>query len=126
MPEQVQDRSTMLDELLVKVGRQPGDVRRTFNAPSVCGRTPQEMEARLHGVRRYGEWANLPQDDLLAEMRRWFAPFIGTPDEIVDQIRAYEAVGITEVTLQWFDTDDIEGLEVLAQEVVPHLTPVST
>jgi hypothetical protein len=38
------------------------------------------------------------------------------------QIRAYEAGGITEVTLQWFDMDDAEGLEVFAPEVLRHVT----
>jgi len=42
------------------------------------------------------------------------------------QIRASEAVGIPEVTLQWFDMDDAEGLEVFAPEVLPHMTQRSS
>lgn len=122
-PEQVAERSELLDGLLLEAGRQPSDVRRAFNAPVICGSTPAEMEARMRGFRRFGEFAGLSHEELVATLREWFVPFIGAPEEIVDQIRAYEAAGITEVTLQLFDTDDIEGLEVLAQEVLPRLVP---
>ena len=40
-PDGVRERSSLLDELLVAAGRHPGDVRRTFNAFVVCGRTPR-------------------------------------------------------------------------------------
>jgi alkanesulfonate monooxygenase SsuD/methylene tetrahydromethanopterin reductase-like flavin-dependent oxidoreductase (luciferase family) len=122
-PDAVRERSAQLDELLQQVGRQPTDVRRTFNAPIVCGRTPAEMEARVHGFRRFSESADLSLDEVLMSVREFFVPFIGTPDEVIAQIRAYEDVGITEVTLQWFDTDDVDGLEVLATEVLPHVAP---
>jgi alkanesulfonate monooxygenase SsuD/methylene tetrahydromethanopterin reductase-like flavin-dependent oxidoreductase (luciferase family) len=120
-PAQVRERSADLDRLLREAGRQPGDVRRTFNAPVVCGRTPAELEDRLRGFRRFGEWAALPLEALLATLREWLVPLIGTPDEVIAQIQAYEAAGIAEVTLQWFAVDDAEGLEVLAAEVLPRL-----
>jgi alkanesulfonate monooxygenase SsuD/methylene tetrahydromethanopterin reductase-like flavin-dependent oxidoreductase (luciferase family) len=122
-PDAVRERSAQLDELLQQVGRHPTDVRRTFNAPIVCGRTPAEMEARVQGFRRFNESADLSLDEVLTSVREFFVPFIGTPEEIVEQIRAYEEVGITEITLQWFDTEDVEGLKVLAAEVLPHLAP---
>lgn len=120
-PEEVRERSSLLDELLAAVGREPSEVRRTFNAPVVCARSPAEMEARLRGIRRYGEWAAMSQDALLASLREWFVPLIGTPEHIVEQIAAYGDVGIAEVMLQWFDTDDIEGLQIIAEEVLPHV-----
>lgn len=120
-PEQVGERSAELDAQLQKEGRQPSEVRRTFNAPVVCGRTPAELEARVRGFRRFGDWAAFSLDDVLATLREWFVPLIGTPEEVIAHIRAYEAAGIGEVTLQWFAVDDIEGLEVLAAEVLPQL-----
>jgi alkanesulfonate monooxygenase SsuD/methylene tetrahydromethanopterin reductase-like flavin-dependent oxidoreductase (luciferase family) len=111
-PDELRERSTALDRLLREAGRQPGDVRRTFNAPVVCGRTPAELEARVGGFRRYAGWADLPLDRLLASLREWFVPITGSPEEVVAQIRAYEAAGIAEVSLQWFGVDDLEGLEV--------------
>ena len=121
-PDQVRERSAALDRLLREAGRQPSDVRRTFNAPVVCGRTPAELEDRVRGFRRYGEWSALSLEELLATLREWFVPLIGTPEEVVAQIRAYEEAGIGEMTLQWFAVDDVEGLEVLAAEVLPQLS----
>ena len=120
-PEQVQERSAVLDGMLLDGGRQPNDVRRSFNAPVVCGRSPAELEARVRGFRRFANWDALPLDQVLANLREWFVPFIGTPEEVVAQIRAYEAVGMAEVTLQWFAVDDIEGLERLASDVLQPL-----
>ena len=120
-PAELREHSAMLDDLLREAGRQPGDVRRTFNAPVVCGHTSAELAARMGGFRRYADWAALSVDELLATLHEWFVPMIGTPEEVVAQIRAYEAAGIAEVTLQWFDTDDVEGLEMLAAEVLPQL-----
>lgn len=120
-PDHVRERSVLLDKLLLQVGRRPSDVRRTFNAPIVCGRTPDELEARVKGFRRFADFADLSLDEVLTNLREWFVPFLGTPEAIVAQIRAYQDAGISEVTLQWFDTEDVEGLEVLASEVLPSL-----
>jgi len=46
--------------------------------------------------------------------------------ENIAQIGADEGVGIPEVTLQWFDMDGAEGLEVFAPEVHPHVTQRSS
>jgi len=46
----------------------------------------------------------------------------GVPEAIVEEIRAYEAAGVQEIMIDWFELDDIEGLQVLADEVLPRLT----
>jgi alkanesulfonate monooxygenase SsuD/methylene tetrahydromethanopterin reductase-like flavin-dependent oxidoreductase (luciferase family) len=120
-PEEVRSRSALLDRLLMDEGRQPGDVRRTLNAPVICWRTAAERENRLRGFRVFPEFADMPQEQLLDELQEWFLPIVGTPDEIVAQIRAYGAVGIDEVTAQWFGMDDLAGLEMLATEVLPKI-----
>jgi alkanesulfonate monooxygenase SsuD/methylene tetrahydromethanopterin reductase-like flavin-dependent oxidoreductase (luciferase family) len=117
----VRERSALLDELLVAAGRRPGDVRRTFNAFVVCGRTSQEVAERLRGYRRYAGLAPLPQDQVLEQLRTEWMAIVGTPDEIVAQIQAYEAAGIVELSMQWPGIDDIEGLEIVAAEVLPRL-----
>ena len=97
------------------------DVRRTLYAPVVCGRSPAELESRVHGFRRFGTMAALQLEPLLASFREWFVPLVGTPEEVAAQIRAYADAGIAEVSLQWFDAEDVEGLEGLAAEVLPRL-----
>jgi alkanesulfonate monooxygenase SsuD/methylene tetrahydromethanopterin reductase-like flavin-dependent oxidoreductase (luciferase family) len=120
-PAELLERSAMLDEMLQKSGRRPEDVRRTLNIPVVCGRTEAEQEARMRGVRHLSLWQGLPFEDLLQVVRDW-PGLVGTPEEIVTQIHAFEAAGISELSLQWAAADDIEGLEILAAEVLPHMT----
>ena len=123
-PDGVRERSSLLDHLLMAAGRRPGDVRRTFNTFVVCGRTPSELGERLHGYRRYAGLATLPQDQVLEQLRTEWMAIVGTPDEIVAQIQAYEAAGIVELSMQWPGIDDIEGLEIVAAEVLPRLAMI--
>ena len=43
---------------------------------------------------------------------------VGTGEEIVHQLGQYEAAGLEKAMLQWLDLDDLEGLELLAREVL--------
>ena len=44
----------------------------------------------------------------------------GTASMMVDQIGAYVDAGVERFMLQWLDLDDIPGLELIAQKVLPH------
>ena len=124
-PDQLRERSMMLDGLIEEAGRRPEDVRRTLNTPVVCWRTPTELEARLRTVRRlFSSWRSL-SDDQLVEMFRGSSWIVGSPEEVIDQIRAFEAVGIVEIELKWTNPDDLEGLEMLVTEVLPHVSGVT-
>ena len=46
---------------------------------------------------------------------------VGTPDEIAEQLNHLSQAGVQRVMLQWIDLDDIEGLEIIAQKVLPQL-----
>ncbi len=122
-PDQLRERSALLDELLKAAGRQPEDVRRTLNVPVLCWRTPAELEARLRGVRRFPPFRNLSSEQMVEKLRAWPA-LVGTPEDISKQIRLFEAAGISEISIQWTTPEDIEGLEVLATEVLPLLGPL--
>ena len=120
----VRERAALLDRLLLAAGRRPEDVRRTLTAIVVCGRTPAELERRMRGVRRLPGLEALPLDQLVETLRARHV-IIGTPDEVVAQLRAGAEAGIAELSAQWFDADDLEGLELLATEVLPRLDPAA-
>ena len=44
----------------------------------------------------------------------------GTPQQVLDQLKAFEAAGIQRFMLQHNDLDDLESLELKAREVLPH------
>ena len=120
-PVEFRERSALLDELVQAAGRQPQDIRRTMTLVAICGHDTAELERRLHWTRALAMFAALPREELIEALRRDVKAFVGTPDQLVGHIQAYVAAGADEIVLQWGDMDDIEGLEVLAQEVMPHV-----
>jgi alkanesulfonate monooxygenase SsuD/methylene tetrahydromethanopterin reductase-like flavin-dependent oxidoreductase (luciferase family) len=123
-PSQLRERIALLDELVQAAGRRPSDIRRTLSIPVLCGRTPAELEDRVRGWRRYATFADLPLDRILDWCRQWPA-IVGTPEEVIVQLRAYAEAGIAEIAVHWFGVDDLEGLEVLANEILPYLGPAT-
>lgn len=123
-PDQIRERSAMLDGLLEAAGRRPEDVRRTVNVPVLCWRTPEELDARLRRMPSFPPWKHLSREEYLERLRAWPA-LVGTPEEIVLQIGAFAAAGIDEISMQWLAPEDIEGLEILAREVLPHVAKAS-
>ena len=96
-----------LDGLLEAAGRKPSDVRRSMMVGTVFGRDQAQLSARL-GQRS--------ADELRAR-----GVLVGTPSEFVDQLGALAGAGLQRVMIQWLDLDDIDGLEVIAAQVLPQL-----
>jgi alkanesulfonate monooxygenase SsuD/methylene tetrahydromethanopterin reductase-like flavin-dependent oxidoreductase (luciferase family) len=87
----------------------------------LSGRTTAELEQRVQGARQlFSDFAAMPLDALLDEMRDMFgAMIVGTPDEVIRGIRAYADVGVEELIIQWFGMGDLDGLALLAEQVLP-------
>jgi F420-dependent oxidoreductase-like protein len=100
------DLSNQLDELLVKEGRQVGDVRRTLMTRVVIGKTEQEAIAKLDG-----------DVDALRER----GVLVGSPDQILEGLGKLADVGVQRVMAQWLDMDDMDGIDLLASSVLPQL-----
>ena len=114
------ERSDRLDGLVTDAGRRPEQVRRTMTFPALCRRDPAELERRLAWTRRTTPmFAGMSTETLAETLRQAISTFIGTPEELVTRIAEFAAAGADEVMLQWFALDDIEGLEVLAEHVLP-------
>lgn len=110
-----------------ELGRDPATIRRTLMAGYVIGRTEAELRKRAMRLQEYltGEQPlyftrRYEADEFLAELRRrsWF---VGRPAEIVDQLRTWAALGVDLVMLQTLDLDDIDQIELIAREVLPHV-----
>lgn len=119
-PVQWRERSALLDGHLEAVSRRSEDVHRTLNTPVVCWRSEAELVARLSTAQRFPMWKNQSNEQIVEGLRVWPA-LVGTPEEVIAQIRAYGEAGVDEITLQWVAPEDIDGLEILAAEVLPHV-----
>lgn len=98
--------NSRLDALLEKEGRGPEQIRRSLANVTVFGRDQADLDNRLE-QRGYSE-----------EAIEEFGMIVGTASQIGDRIGEYGEAGVERVLLQWIELDDIEGLELLAQELL--------
>ena len=105
-PEEFKNKSALLDEMLVANGRSPAAVRRSLMTRIEIGDEAAVAE----------KFSNDDFDEL-----RQRGLVLGTPSQIVESLKTWEEAGLDRIMLQWLDLDDMDGLETLAQEVVPQL-----
>lgn len=120
-PDAFREHSAILDALLHAAGREPSDVRRTMMNGLVFGRDMSELDRRLSWRHNQSELAGKPLETVLETLHSSRGAIVGTPDMIVQQIKAFADAGLEELVLQWFDLDDIEGLRAFATNVLPRL-----
>lgn len=109
-PAGFKERSERLTRLLEQEGRSPAAVRRSMMTGCVFGRDQAEIEAKV------AEYNNQTVESL-----RGRGAIVGTGDQIVEQLGALAAAGVQRVMLQWLALDDLDGLEALANSVLPQL-----
>jgi F420-dependent oxidoreductase-like protein len=89
-------------------GRDPGSIVYSTAVTVVCGSDQAEVERRAKATGRTVERSRL-------------AGPTGTPNEVVEQLRAYADAGAERAYLQLLDIDDLDHVRLLAAEVAPHL-----
>jgi alkanesulfonate monooxygenase SsuD/methylene tetrahydromethanopterin reductase-like flavin-dependent oxidoreductase (luciferase family) len=98
-----------LDVACEEVGRDPTTLRKTWLGACACGRT--EAAARAELAVSYGAaFANIMA-----------ASLVGTPVQVVEQLRAYMALGVDYFILYPHRFPDLASLELLCGEVLPAL-----
>lgn len=107
-PEGYKERCDLLDDLLKQNGRQPGDLKRSLMTGTVFGKDDAVFQAALA--------AREQEADALIER----GLIVGTPSMMVDQIGKFVEAGVERFMLQWLNLDDIDGLEIIARDVLPH------
>jgi alkanesulfonate monooxygenase SsuD/methylene tetrahydromethanopterin reductase-like flavin-dependent oxidoreductase (luciferase family) len=111
-----------LDARLAARGRDPAAVKRTLMAAAYVGRTAAERERWLRL-----RWTHLNPQRLspseFAAARRANGDLVGSPEEMVEQLQEWAALGVREVMMDVELVDDgaLELLEMVATEVLPHL-----
>jgi regulatory protein len=101
-----------------------------FGQPSLKGRALRLLGAREHSraelerkLAAHGHLAAHPGaslDEVIAALNAQ-GRLVGTPDVLIERLRAYVAAGAEEIMLQWFEQEDIAGLEALATTVLSRL-----
>ena len=104
-PERFAELSSRLDELLREAGRPPEAVLRTLMTRAIFGRTTADVARKLAGRQ--------------ADELRDRGIVVGTGPEVAEQLARLDEAGVQRVMLQWLETDDIDGLEAMAEFVLP-------
>jgi alkanesulfonate monooxygenase SsuD/methylene tetrahydromethanopterin reductase-like flavin-dependent oxidoreductase (luciferase family) len=121
-PEVFGERSALLDLLIHRNGREPSDVKRTMMLTVICWRDAGDRERRMAPLRGIGApFSGMSNDDIVGMMKNNMAGILGTPENVIEQMRAYASAGAEELMIAWWSLDDIEGLEVLAEQVMPYV-----
>ncbi len=90
-----------------EVGRDPSSLVLSMPGTTAAGATTAEAKRRAERIGRdFGKLAD--------------GGFAGTASEVVDQVGALAELGITRVYFQILDLHDLDHLDFLAREVVPH------
>jgi F420-dependent oxidoreductase-like protein len=100
------DLNHQLDELLTAQGRRPDEVRRSLMTGLFFGKDEAALQKSLAQRRQSA-----------GELRR-NGRIVGLPGQVVEQLGRLAEAGVQRIILQWFDLDDLEGLESLAQAVL--------
>jgi F420-dependent oxidoreductase-like protein len=80
----------------------------SFARTILCGRTDDEVKRRAAAVGIDPATAN-------------GGVFAGTPEQLVDELRAFAEIGAQRAFLQILDLDDLDHLDLIAAEVAPSL-----
>jgi alkanesulfonate monooxygenase SsuD/methylene tetrahydromethanopterin reductase-like flavin-dependent oxidoreductase (luciferase family) len=121
-PDAYRERMAVLAAACERAGRPPGEVRRSLGLQTLIGTDADDLVERWERVK-----AHTP-DGILdgVELRDWAAPrLVGTPDEVLAQLRGWEALGVEQVVASFsalpFAVFEDEQLELAAELVLPRL-----
>ena len=112
-------RSERLDSYCRAINRDPGDIRRCVSTAYLIGRDAAAVQRR--GAMMQQLIPSLASLDPVAvpEVLRRDGWMVGTPEQIVGQLRALADEGVDRVIFQHNDPADFEALELMANEVMP-------
>jgi F420-dependent oxidoreductase-like protein len=121
-PETYAHKVSVLEGHCKDVGRDPGGIRRSMMGGFIVGRNENEMLDRARKLKEISPGnADLEPKEIVERARqRW--GMAGTPEELVENIKAWEGRGMQRFMLQMLDQDDIDAVQLIASEVNPHVS----
>jgi F420-dependent oxidoreductase-like protein len=118
-PEDFRAKVAVLEAHCRSIGRDPATIERSRMLAFLIGRNQAEIVERARAVQesmpRLKEIAAAELPDRMRE-RGWL---VGTPEQVIEQIRAHEAAGCQRIYLQHHDQTDFAVLELVAKEILP-------
>jgi F420-dependent oxidoreductase-like protein len=117
-PEEVERSFERVHSEVGRAGRDPSSVTRSFMTWVFVGHTDEEWKARVERARRMDPSAG-PFEDYLSDISR--DCIVGTVEQAVDRMSAYAAAGVQRFVLNHELFDDLDQIELLAEEIIPKI-----
>jgi alkanesulfonate monooxygenase SsuD/methylene tetrahydromethanopterin reductase-like flavin-dependent oxidoreductase (luciferase family) len=120
-PAAFSSRAAALDAACESIGRRPQAIRRSVATGVLIGLDQRDLEQRSRRTQgSVPPLASVSVDEVprAARAQGWVA---GTPDQVVEQLRALQTAGVERAALGLYDLDDVATVEIVAREVVPRL-----
>jgi len=102
------EQCTRVRDACATVGRDPETLKYTVAQATICGSNAAEVERRTKKIGR--EVAELSLNGLC-----------GTPDELIAKINDWKSAGAETIYMQILDLNDLEHLDLIGKEVLPHI-----
>jgi alkanesulfonate monooxygenase SsuD/methylene tetrahydromethanopterin reductase-like flavin-dependent oxidoreductase (luciferase family) len=118
--DEYRHKRQVIAESCREIGRDPSTIRYSVMATYIVGRDRDELRQRAVKMAEVlPRFKRDSADEILDAARR--SAFVGTPAELVEQIRSFAALDVDLFMLQHFLLDDRDALELLASDVMPAL-----
>jgi alkanesulfonate monooxygenase SsuD/methylene tetrahydromethanopterin reductase-like flavin-dependent oxidoreductase (luciferase family) len=121
-PEDYRERLGVLEAACQRAGREPGEVRRSLGLNTLIGRDADDLVERWRRLQAWTPGGSLDG----VELRDWAASrLVGTPEEILAQLRGWEELGVEQVVCTFaglpFALFEDEQLDLAGELVLPRL-----
>lgn len=114
-PQLYATKRRRLEEHCHAAGTDPDTIVRSWMGAVCIGRDPEAVDQRARWLQGFfPSLAGVPASAVAGRLRErgWL---VGTPDAVAGQLRPWRDAGVQRVMLQYFDLDDIDGLELIAE-----------
>lgn len=116
--DEYRQKREVINRCCKEIGRDPSSIRYSVMANYLIGRDHDELRHRAVKLAEIVPRLKRDSPDEIIKAARQSA-FVGTPEEVAEQMRAYAGLGVDLFMLQHFLLDDRDALQLLASNVMP-------
>jgi F420-dependent oxidoreductase-like protein len=121
MGETYRDKMDVVAKHCAAEQRDPASLKRSWMGGHLIARDSEELRRRSERARAHDARLQGFSVEEVPNQLRERGLLVGTPDEIVAEIKAREAMGVERFMLQTLDLDDLGVLDTIAREILPRV-----
>ncbi len=119
--DEYRHKAEVLDRHCQDIGRDSSEIARSVMLGHIVGANDADLRERAARIQNVvPSMQGLSVDEILQRMRErgWL---VGTPDEVIESIKARADLGVSRIMLQTHDQEDMEALELIGSAIIPQI-----